>query len=220
MPIPGFGVRGADIDSKGVVWVSLGSGHLGSFDRSKCKAPLNGPAATLGNHCDEGWSFHKYPGPGFQGIGDNSAESSYYSWVDQHNTFGLGNDVPMSTGNLNDGIIAYANGRMVVLRVPVSDGLLLEGIRRAHRRPEGGVEGERAVGRQRRSHAVAHRGREGEQAARGAFPAEAGSAGEITGSREPGSGNREPTTGRRQAAEEGPNREERKKRNEERRTNF
>ncbi len=44
---------------------------------------------------------------------DKSAESSYYSWVDQHNTFGLGNDVPMSTGNLNDGIIvAFANGRM------------------------------------------------------------------------------------------------------------
>jgi hypothetical protein len=62
--------------------------------------------------------MHKYPGPGFEGIGDNSVESSYYSWVDQHNTFGLGNDVPMSTGNLNDGIIAYANGQMVVLRVP------------------------------------------------------------------------------------------------------
>ena len=33
VPMPGFGARGADIDSKGVVWVSLGSGHLGSFDR-------------------------------------------------------------------------------------------------------------------------------------------------------------------------------------------
>ena len=40
------------------------------------------------------------PGPGFNGIGENSAESSYYTWVDQHNTFGLGEDVPMSTGNL------------------------------------------------------------------------------------------------------------------------
>jgi len=25
--------------------------------------------------------------------GENSAEASYYTWVDQHNTFGLGNDV-------------------------------------------------------------------------------------------------------------------------------
>jgi hypothetical protein len=117
VPLPGFGVRGGDIDSQGVVWVSLASGHIGSFDRRKCKGPLNGPKAT-GDQCPEGWSFYKYPGPGFEGIGDNSAESSYYSWVDQHNTFGLGKDVPMSTGNLNDGVIAYANGRMIVLRVP------------------------------------------------------------------------------------------------------
>ena len=126
VPLPGFGARGADIDSKGVVWVSLGSGHMGSFDRRKCKGPLNGPKAT-GDHCPEGWSFHQYPGPGFRGIGENSAESSYYSWVDQHNTFGLGNDVPMSTGNLNDGIIAYTNGRMVVLRVPYPIGFYAKG---------------------------------------------------------------------------------------------
>jgi hypothetical protein len=117
VPAPGFGVRGADIDSKGVVWVSLASGHLGEFDRRKCKGPLNGPKAT-GDQCPEGWTLHQYPGPGFEGIGPNSAEASYYSWVDQHDTFGLGDDVPMSTGNLNDGIIAYKDGKMIVLRVP------------------------------------------------------------------------------------------------------
>jgi hypothetical protein len=127
VPAPGFGARGADIDSKGVVWVSLGSGHMGSFDRRKCKGPLNGPTAT-GNHCPEGWSFYKYPGPGFEGIGDNSAESSYYSWVDQHNTFGLGEDVPMSTGNLNDGLIALKDGKMVVLRVPYPIGFYAKGL--------------------------------------------------------------------------------------------
>ena len=126
VPAPGFAVRGADIDSQGVVWVSLGSGHLGSFDRSKCEGPLNGPTAT-GDHCPEGWTFHQYPGPGFEGLGDNSAESSYYSWVDQHNTFGLGEDVPMSTGNLNDGLIAFADGRMVVLRVPYPMGFFAKG---------------------------------------------------------------------------------------------
>ena len=126
VPMPGFGVRGADIDRKGVVWVSLASGHLGSFDRRKCKGPLNGPKAT-GNHCPEGWTFHQYPGPGFQGIGENSAESSYYSWVDQHNTFGLGEDVPISTGNLNDGLIALKDGKMVILRVPYPIGFYAKG---------------------------------------------------------------------------------------------
>jgi hypothetical protein len=126
VPKPGFGVRGGDIDSKGVVWVSLASGHLGSFDRRKCKGPLNGPKAT-GDHCPEGWTFYQYPGPGFEGIGENSAEASYYSWVDQHNVFGLGEDIPMSTGNLNDGLIAFKDGKMIVLRVPYPLGFYAKG---------------------------------------------------------------------------------------------
>jgi streptogramin lyase len=126
IPMPGFGPRGGDIDSKGVVWVSLASGHIGSFDRRKCKGPLNGPKAT-GDQCPEGWAFYKYPGPGFEGLGENSAESSYYSWVDQHNTFGLGDDVPMSTGNLNDGLIAFKDGKPIVLRVPYPLGFYAKG---------------------------------------------------------------------------------------------
>ena len=126
IPLPGFGIRGADIDKQGVVWASLASGHLASFDRRKCKGPLNGPKAT-GDHCPEGWSFYKYPGPGFEGIGDNSAEASYYTWVDQHNTFGLGEDVPMSTGNLNQGLIAMKDGKMIVLRVPYPLGYYAKG---------------------------------------------------------------------------------------------
>jgi hypothetical protein len=117
VPQPGFGPRGADIDSRGVVWVSLGSGHLGSFDRRKCKGPLSGPSAT-GDQCPEGWTLYQYPGPGFAGIGDNSSEASYYTWVDQHNTLGLGNDVPISTGNENDALLALVDGKWVVLRVP------------------------------------------------------------------------------------------------------
>jgi hypothetical protein len=126
VPMPGFGPRGGDIDKKGVVWVSLGSGHLGSFDRRKCKAPLSGPKAT-GEHCPEGWAFHQYPGPGFKGLGKNSAESSYYTWVDQHNTFGLGEDVPMSTANLNDGLVAMKDGKMILLRVPYPLGFYAKG---------------------------------------------------------------------------------------------
>ncbi|HVX92456.1 MAG TPA: carboxypeptidase-like regulatory domain-containing protein [Xanthobacteraceae bacterium] len=127
MPKPGFGIRGGDIDSKGVVWGSGSSGHLVSFDRSKCKGPLNGPKAT-GNHCPEGWSFYKYPGPGFDGFPDTSAEASYYTWVDQHNTVGLGDDVPISTANLNDGFAALVNGKMVMLRIPYPMGFYAKGL--------------------------------------------------------------------------------------------
>jgi len=122
-----FGVRGGDIDSKGVVWVSMASGEIGAFDRKKCKGPLNGPKAT-GQQCPEGWSFYKYPGPGFDGIGDNSAESSYYSWVDQHDTLGLGNDVPVSTGNENGALLALKDGRFVVMAVPYPMGYYAKGM--------------------------------------------------------------------------------------------
>jgi hypothetical protein len=138
VPAPGFGPRGADIDSKGVVWVSLGSGHLGEFDRSKCKGPLNGPNAATGNACPEGWSFHQYPGPGFAGIGKNSAEASYYTWVDQHDTLGLGKDVPISTGNENDALLALVNGKWVVMRVPYPMSFYTKGLDGRIDDPNGG----------------------------------------------------------------------------------
>ena len=117
-PLPGYGPRGMDIDRQGVVWTPLSSGHLASFDRRKCKAPLNGPAAT-GKHCPEGWTLHPFPGPQLQNVTETgSAEASYYTWVDQFDTFGLGKDVPIATGNANESLLALVNGRFVNLRVP------------------------------------------------------------------------------------------------------
>ncbi len=127
IPKPGFGIRGGDIGKDGVLWGSGSSGHLMSFDRRKCKGPLNGPTAT-GNHCPEGWAFYKYPGPGFEGFPDTSAEASYYTWVDHHNTVGLGENVPISTANLSDGFVALVNGKMVSLRIPYPMGFYAKGL--------------------------------------------------------------------------------------------
>lgn len=124
---PGFGVRGADIDRDGVVWVSLASGHLGEFDRRKCKGPLNGPIAT-GDHCPEGWTLHRLPGPGFANVPQMSVESSYYTWVDQHDTLGLGANVPIATGNLFDGVHALVDGKFVTLRIPYPLGFYAKGL--------------------------------------------------------------------------------------------
>lgn len=126
-PLPGFGVRGADIDTHGVVWVSLGSGHLGRFDRRLCKGRRNGPRAT-GEQCAEGWRFYRLPGPGFADLPQASVESSYYTWVDQHDTLGLGDDVPIVTGNLSDGVHALVNGRFITLTVPYPLGFYMKGI--------------------------------------------------------------------------------------------
>ena len=116
-PFPGYGPRGGDIDRDGVFWASLASGHLASFDRRKCKV-LNGPTAT-GQHCPEGWTLYLFPGPQFKDVTDpGSAEASYYTWVDQFNTLGLGRNVPIATGNMNESLLTLVDGEFVNLRVP------------------------------------------------------------------------------------------------------
>jgi hypothetical protein len=122
-----IGLRGGDIDKNGVLWGSGSNGSMVSFDRRKCKGPLNGPNAT-GNHCPEGWASHKYPGPGFEGFENTSAEASYYTWVDHHNTVGLGENVPISTANLQDGFVGLVNGQMVLMRVPYPMGFYAKGL--------------------------------------------------------------------------------------------
>jgi hypothetical protein len=105
-----------------VAWIPLASGHLASFDRRKCKGPLNGPKAT-GQHCPEGWTLYPEPLPQLRGVTDpGSAGASYYAWVDQFDTFGLGPNVPISTGNAADGLLALVKGQWVVLRVPYPTG--------------------------------------------------------------------------------------------------
>jgi hypothetical protein len=126
IPKDGIGVRGGDIDKNGVLWGSGSNGTMISFDRRKCKAPLNGPNAT-GNHCPEGFTYHRYPGPGFEGFEKYSAEASYYTWVDHHNTLGLGENIPISTANLNDGFVALKDGKMVMLRIPYPIGFFAKG---------------------------------------------------------------------------------------------
>ena len=117
-PVQGYSPRGMDIDRDGVVWTPLASGHLASFDRRKCTGPLNGPTAT-GQHCPEGWTLYPEPLPQFKGLTDSgSAEASYYTWVDQFDTFGLGRNVPINTGNASEGLLALKDGEWVVLRVP------------------------------------------------------------------------------------------------------
>jgi len=117
-PVEGFSPRGMDVDRNGVAWVALASGHMASFDRRKCKGSLNGPDAT-GQHCPEGWTFYTEPLPQIQGVDTpGSAEGSYYTWVDQFNTFGLGENIPINTGNESEALLALKDGEWVKLRVP------------------------------------------------------------------------------------------------------
>jgi len=127
-PVQGFSPRGMDVDRNGVAWVVLGSGHLASFDRRKCKGKLNGPTAT-GQHCPEGWTLYSTPGPNFKNVTDSgSADSHYYDWVDQFDTLGLGKNTPIATGNSSDSLLALVNGKWVILRVPYPLGFFAKGM--------------------------------------------------------------------------------------------
>ena len=168
-----------DVDRNGVVWAALASGHLASFDRRKCKGPLNGPTAT-GQHCPEGWTLYAEPLPQLKGVTDHgSAEGSYYTWVDQFDTLGLGANTPINTGNASEGLLALKDGKWVVLRVPYPHGFLHEVDGRPDRRSEGGLEGPRALDDDQHARAVPHGDGQGHDEQGDQVPAALGSAGEI-----------------------------------------
>ena len=124
----GIGPRGIDVDRNGVIWTALsGSSDFASFDRRKC-AVLNGPRAT-GRHCNEGWTFYEVPGPKLKGT-DHGADNHYYNWVDQFDTLGLGENIPIANGSNSDSLLALMpnTGEWVVLRVPYPLGFHSRGL--------------------------------------------------------------------------------------------
>ena len=61
--------------------------------------------------------------PQLKGVTESgSAEASYYTWVDWHDSLGLGANVPIDTGNASEGLLVLKDGKWVVLRVPYPTG--------------------------------------------------------------------------------------------------
>jgi hypothetical protein len=121
-----YNARAVDVDSKGVAWVDFGSGDLGKFDRSKCKV-LNGPTAT-GQHCPEGWTIYRSPGPSIAGT-KSGADWHYLMYVDQFDVLGLGKDVPITPGTMSDSLLAMGlDGKWTVMRVPYPMGFYSRGM--------------------------------------------------------------------------------------------
>ena len=127
--VQGFSPRGMDIDRNNVAWVALGSGHLASFDRSKCKGPLNGPKAT-GQHCPEGWTLYPSPGPNFKrrevirAARIRITTTGWISWT----RWASARIRRSLTGNGSDSLLALVNGKWVVMRVPYPLGFFAKGM--------------------------------------------------------------------------------------------
>jgi hypothetical protein len=126
-----FSPRGIDVDTNGVIWSALGSGHMASFDRRKC-AVATGQALTDAQRCPEGWSLYPSPGPRFKsGVTDDIAvDHHYFNWVDRFNTLGMGTNIPIADGTGSDSLLALdpKTGQWVVLRVPYPMGFFQRGM--------------------------------------------------------------------------------------------
>jgi len=137
----GYAPRGMDVDGNDVVWTVLSSGQLASFDRKKCKGPLNGPNAT-GKHCPEGWAFYALPGPNYKNATESaSADSAYYNFVDRFDMLGVGKNIPLATGNESEALLALVDGKFMSFRIPYPMGFYAKGIDGRIDNPSGGWKG-------------------------------------------------------------------------------
>ncbi|HJN44915.1 MAG: carboxypeptidase-like regulatory domain-containing protein [Vicinamibacterales bacterium] len=138
----GYRTRGLDVDRNGVLWAALaGSSHFASFDRSKCMV-FGGSEVRDGRQCDEGWTLYKAPGPNFKGT-NIGTDFHYYNWVDQFNTLGLGENIPIANGSSSDSLLALMpeTGEWVVMRVPYPMGFHSRGVDGRIDDPNGGWKG-------------------------------------------------------------------------------
>lgn len=143
-PVGTANPKGISVDRNGLVWVAFAaSGTFGSFDRRKCKV-TSGPKAATGDQCLEGWTLYPTPGPKFKGVEDAiNTDWHYLNWVDQFNTLGLGNNVPMAPGTNSDSMIALLpdSKKFVVMRVPYPLGFYSRGMEGRIDNPNAGWKG-------------------------------------------------------------------------------
>ena len=90
-----------------------------------------------------------------------SAEASYYTWVDQFDTFGLGKNVPIATGNANESLLALRGRQVRQLRVPYPMGFYAKWVDGRIDDPNAGWKGKGLWSTYAHPHAVPRRRRQG-----------------------------------------------------------
>lgn len=124
---------------------------------------MNGPQTT-GQHCPEGWPFHTEPLPQLKNLNrSGSSEGSYFTWVDQFNTLGLGENIPINTGNQSGALLVLKDGQWVRLRVPYPLGFYTKWMDGRIDDPEAGWKGRGHLGFLQRPRALPHANRERHQ---------------------------------------------------------
>ena len=181
---PAYGTGGIHVDRNGVVWQNWrGSGHFSAFDRSKCKV-TTGPNAT-GQSCPEGWTFHRRDGATFANAPTIFSDESYLTQLDEHDTLGLGQDVPLY-GNVNtDSLEVFVpkTRQFVTLRVPYPLGFFSRSAVGRVDDPKAGWKGKGLWSNYSDLRGMARRGRQGRQAEGHQVPDSSQSAGQVVGGR-------------------------------------
>ena len=93
-----------------------------------------------------------------KGVTDHgSADFHYYNWVDQFNTLGLGENIPIATGSTSDSLLAFLpdEEQFIIMRVPYPLGFYSRGMDGRIDDPNGGWKG-RAVWADYGTNAVWH----------------------------------------------------------------
>ena len=121
------------------------AGIMASFDRRKCKGPLNGPTAT-GKHCPEGWTLYPFPGPQLQNVNGARQRRGELLHLGRPVRHVRAGQERADRHRQRQRVAARAGQRQVRQSArPLSDGLLRQVDGRPHRRSERRLEGQRAV---------------------------------------------------------------------------
>ena len=127
-----------------MIWTALASsGHLASFDRRKCKGPLQGPRRrTASTAAKAGRCIRCRVRASKVCAATSRSTSSTTTSSTAHNTFGLGADVPLANGTNSDSLLALQpDGSWLVLRVPYPLGFFSRGMDGRIDDPNGGWKG-------------------------------------------------------------------------------
>jgi len=166
VPVNGFGPRGSDIDRNGAALGSTRDGHMASFDRKKCKGPLNvRPSRTDGTVRKAGRSI-SFPDRSSRASTSPARRSRATTLgVDQFDTSARPQHSD-GDGNMSDSIEALVDGKFVSLRVPYPMGFHAKGLDGRIDDVTMGWKGQRLVVDLCGPRAVPHRGRQRHDQAR------------------------------------------------------
>ena len=180
VPLPGYSPRGGDIDSKGVMWSALASGHLGALRPQQVQGPAERPARDR-QALPRGLDALSAAGTAARrrrGQRQRRDAVLRLGRPAQHLRAGQRRSVrhrqPERLADRAGRRQAGQPGRAL------SDGLLGQGARRAHRRSQCRLERPRRLVEHRQPHALPSRGRQGHDAEDRALPDAARSAGAVS----------------------------------------